>query len=92
MVDVDNMLDALCSPDSPGGSERESSLPAVFSSASSVISFNLRRRSELDDEVTELDAVCSKHAEESDPSVRSDGCVRIKIVSFGENFSTIDWK
>lgn len=48
-----------------------SSLLTPFSSASSVISTSLRRRSELEEDVIEPEAVCSEQAEESALSVSS---------------------
>jgi hypothetical protein len=54
---------------------------AAFSSSSSVISFSLRRRRELDEEVRDPEAVCSAQAEDNAFSVKSSGEVRGKIVS-----------
>lgn len=65
-------------------------LLVVFSSASSVISFSLRRRRELEDEVIEPEAAWSKHAEDNALSVSSDDCERVNTVSCGENLSKID--
>ena len=64
---------------------------AAFSSASSVISISLRRRRELEEEVIEPEAVCSKHAEDSALSVRSEDLDSEKTVSWGENLSKTDW-
>lgn len=64
---------------------------AVLSSASSVISFSLRRRRELEEEVIDPEAACSKHAEDNALSVSSGACERVNTLSCGENLSRIDW-
>ena len=63
----------------------------AFSSASSVISISLRRRRELEEEVIEPEAVCSKQAEDRALSVRSEDLDSEKTVSWGENLSKTDW-
>lgn len=67
------------------------SFVAGLSSASSAISISLRRRRELDEEVMEPDAVCSRHADDRALSVSSEACDKEKTVSCGENLSRIDW-
>lgn len=70
-VTSDSWLVLLCGglifEDFPGASW----LFAVLSSASSVISFSLRRRRELEEEVIDPEAACSKHAEDNALSVSS---------------------
>lgn len=61
-----------------------------FSSASSVISLRTRRRRELDEEVSDPDAVCRRHAEDKALSLRSEAWVKGSTVSFGVNFSVTD--
>ena len=90
MVEVDIMLAGLSVIS--GGIDFVSSFPMLCSSASSVISISLRRRKELDNEAIEPLVVWSKHADEREPSVRSDGCAKVKTASLGENFSRINWK
>jgi hypothetical protein len=53
----------------------------LVSAASSVISSNLRRRRELDEDVSDPEAVCKRQAEERAVSVKSAGAVRGKVVS-----------
>jgi ribulose 1,5-bisphosphate synthetase/thiazole synthase len=67
-------------------------LEAPCSAASSVISFSRRRRRELDEDVSDPEAVWSAHAEDSAVSVRSSGEVRGNVVSCGVKVSVTDWK
>ena len=90
-VASESWLNDLCRMPSVGDCVCASSLPTVVSSASSAISFNRRRRRELDEEVIEPEAVCSRHAEDNALSVRSVGCATEKTVSCGENLSRTDW-
>jgi len=62
-----------------------------LSSASSVISINRRRRSELDEDVIDPDAVCRRHADDRALSLSSDAWDRASTVSFGVNLSRTDW-
>lgn len=61
-----------------------------FSSASSVISINRRRRSELEEEVIEPDAVWRRHADDKALSFKSDAWAKTSTVSFGVNLSVTD--
>jgi hypothetical protein len=89
-VASDFMLPDLCrASDWGGGTGFSSSLP--FSSASSVISINRRRRRELEEEVIEVEAVCRRHADDNALSVRSEALVNGRTVSFGVNLSVTDW-
>lgn len=62
-----------------------------FSSASSVISISRRRRSELEEEVIEVDAVWRRQAEDRALSVRSEALDRGSMVSLGVNLSITNW-
>lgn len=63
-----------------------------LSSASSVISINRPRRRELEEEeVTEVEAVWRRQAEDKALSVRSEALDRGSTVSFGVNLSVTDW-
>lgn len=63
----------------------------VVSSASSVISFNLRRRSEDDEDVSEpVDCKDMIHRPRLE-SVSSDDLVKEKTVSLGVKLSRMDW-
>ena len=68
----DTWLALVCGISRFEGFWGDSLLLAVPSSASSVISFSLRRRRELEDEVIDPEAACSKHAEDKALSVSSD--------------------
>lgn len=68
----DIWLDLFCEISGAGDSAGASLFPGAFSSASSVISFSLRRRRELDEEVIDPEAACSKQAEDNALSVSSD--------------------
>ena len=89
-VASDRWLKGLWGDESLAGDLASLSVVA-FSSASSVISISLRRRRELEEEVIEPEAVCSKHAEDSALSVRSEDLDSEKTVSWGENLSKTDW-
>lgn len=90
-VDSDlTLLELGRSSDLGGGTGFDaSSLP--FSSASSVISINRRRRRELEEDVIEVEAVCRRHAEDKALSVRSEALDKARTVSFGVNLSVTDW-
>jgi len=61
-----------------------------LSSPSSAISWSLRLLRELLEDETEAEAVCSKHAAETAVSLRSEGEVTEKTVSWGLNLSIMD--
>lgn len=63
---------------------------APFSSASSVISINRRRRRELEEDVIDPDAVWRRQAEDRALSFKSEACVRGRTVSCGVNLSRTD--
>lgn len=88
-VASDFWLPDLCRGWSSGLGGCASSL-APFSSASSVISINRRRRRELDEDVMEVDAVWSRQAEDSALSVSSAARARGRTVSLGVNLSRKD--
>jgi hypothetical protein len=92
IVASDLILPDLCrASDCGGGTGFSASSFVPFSSASSVISTRRRRRRELDEEVTEVEAVCKRHADDKALSVRSEALVKGRTVSFGVNLSVTDW-
>lgn len=93
-VASDFWLPGLCRGSSVLGGDGAFPLTSSFpplSSASSVISIRRRRRSELDEEVIDPDAVWSRQADDKELSLRSEAWVRGKTVSFGVNLSRTDW-
>lgn len=64
---------------------------APFSSASSVISINRRRRSELVEDVIDPEAVWRRQADDRALSFKSAACANGRTVSCGLNLSRTDW-
>jgi hypothetical protein len=82
--------DCGCGCDCDSGGSFDSSF-APFSSASSVISINRRRRSELEEDVIDPEAVWRRQADDRALSFKSEACANGSTVSCGLNLSMTDW-